>query len=433
MNPRFTHKGATGRRGLTARAALAVLLASGMALGATTLATPAFAKDKKDAKAEGNSKAFAQAYEPFLAIINNPSGDFASAKAMIPTIQASLQNGADKNTFGRALIALGTKLKDPALQQQGIQLALDGGQVAPEQVGMFHFFLGKFAYDAKNYAEARTQFLAAQQAGYTENDPRPAIAETYFNGGQPAEGLKYLGDAIRQEQTAGRQAPVDWIRRGLAVAYQAKLAPQATEFSTMLVKADPSQKSWLQSLQVVRALNRFDAAEDLDLLRLMRVTGALSDRSEYVAYVQAADPRRSAGEVLAVLDDGVKAGKLTTSDQVYTEAKASATPRVASDRKDAPVLAADAKAAANGITAQGAGDAYYSFGDYAHAAEMYKLAVDKGGLKDRDLTLTRLGIAQAQAGQLAEAKATLQQVTGVRAPIARMWLAYVESKGAAAA
>ena len=433
MNPRITHQGARGRRGLTARAALAVLLASGMTLGAATLATPAFAKDKKEPKAEGNSKAFAEAYEPFLAIINNPSGDFASAKAMIPTIQASLQNGADKNTFGRALIALGGKLNDPTIQRQGIELALDGGQVAPEQVGMFHFFLGKFAYDAKDYAGARTQFLAAQQAGYTENDPRPAIAETYFNGGQAAEGLKYLGDAIKQEQAAGKQAPVDWMRRGLAVAYQAKLAPQATEFSTMLVKADPSQKSWMQSLQVVRALNRFDAAEDLDLLRLMRVTGALSDRSEYVAYVQAADPRRSAGEVLDVLEEGLKAGKLTASDQLYTESKASATPRVASDRKDAPALAADAKSAANGITAQGAGEAYYSFGDYAHAAEMYKLAVDKGGLKDRDLTLTRLGIAQTQAGQLAEAKATLQQVSGVRAPIARMWLAYVESKGVPAA
>jgi tetratricopeptide (TPR) repeat protein len=417
------------------RAALAATLASGMALGAVALSSPALAKDKKEkeAKQEGNSKAFADAYEPFLAIINNPSGDFASAKTMIPTIQASLQNEADKDTFGRALIALGSKLNDPEVEKLGIQLALDSGKATPEQTGVFHFFLGKIAYDAKNFTEARTQFQAAQQAGYTQNDPRPAIAETYFGGGQPAEGLKYLSDVIKQEQAAGRQAPVEWIRRGLAVAYQAKLAPQATEFSTMLVKADPSQKSWLQALQVVRAVNQFDPSGDLDVLRLMRATGALSDRSEYVAYVQAADPRRSAGEVLAVLDEGVKAAKLTTSDQLYTEAKASATTREAEDRKDAPALAADAKSAANGITAQGAGDAYYSFGDYAHAAEMYKLAVDKGGLKDREMTLTHLGIAQAQAGQFAEAKATLQQVSGPREPIARMWIAYVESKGAPAA
>lgn len=430
MSPTTTHRGVASR--FAVRAALAVALASGMALGAS-LPAPAFAKDKdKEAKPEGNSKAFADAYAPFLAIVNNPSSDFAAAKPMIPTIQAAIQNSADKDTFGKALISLGSKLKDQQIQQQGLQLALDSGKATPEQVGMFHFFLGKFAYDAKNYADARAHFQAAQQAGYTQNDPRPAIAETYFNGGQPAEGLKYLADVIRQEQAAGRAVPAEWLRRGLAVAYQAKLAPQATEYSAMLLKSDPSQKSWLESLQVVRALNQFDPAGDLDLLRLMRVTGALTDRSEYVAYVQAADPRRSAGEVLAVLDEGVKAGKLTTSDQVYTEAKATATARVAADRKDAPALAADAKSAANGVTAQGAGDAYYSLGDYAHAAEMYKLAVDKG-VKDRDLTLTRLGIAQAQAGQLAEAKATLQQVGGARTPIAQMWLAYIASKGAPAA
>lgn len=414
------------------RAALAAMLAGGMMLGAAVSA-PAFAKDKKEAPKEGNSEAFATAYAPFQTIVNNPAGDLSAAKAMVPTVVAAIQNPSDKDTFGKALISLGSKLKDQQLQQQGIQLALDSGKASPAQVGMFHFFLGKFAYDAKNYTEARTQFQAAQQAGYTDNDPRPAIAETYFNGGQPAEGLKYLADVIKQEQAAGRPVPADWLRRGLAVAYKAQLAPQAAEYSTMLIKSDPSQKSWLESLQVVRALNHFDSAADLDLLRLMRVTGALSDRSEYIAYVQAADPRRSAGEVLAVLDDAVKAGKLAATDQIYTESKATATTRLAADRKDAPALAADAKTAANGITAQGAGDAYYSIGDYAHAAEMYKLAIDKGGLKDRDLTLTHLGIAQIQAGQLAEAKATLQQVDGERAAIAQMWLTYADTKGAAPA
>ena len=125
MNPRYTHHGATGRKGLAARAALAVLLGSGMALGTVALSAPAFAKDK-EAKAEGNSKAFTEAYAPFQTIINNPSGDFASAKAMIPTIQATLQNGTDKDTFGRALIALGSKGTDAAIAMTVIQLLANG-------------------------------------------------------------------------------------------------------------------------------------------------------------------------------------------------------------------------------------------------------------------------------------------------------------------
>lgn len=431
MYRKSTHHGVLSRKGLAARA----VLAAGLALCGAGIAIPALAKDKapaQAAKAEGNSKAFADAYAPFQAIVNNPAGDLAAAKAMIPTIKAAIQNNTDKNVFGTALITLGGKLKDDSLQQQGLQLALDSGMGSPTQIGLYHFFLGKFAYDAKNFTEARTQFQAAQQAGYTENDPRPAIAETYFGSNQPAEGLKYLSDMIKQEEAAGRKAPNAWLLRGLQVAYQNKLAPQATEYSTMLARDYPSPQSWIDGLQVIRAINPFDADAQLDLLRLMRETGALKDHNDYVEYVRAADSRRFAGEVLAVLDEGVKAGALTTSDAVYTEARATATPRAAADRKDAPGLLADAKSAPNGTIPQGAGDAFYSLGDYTQAAQMYQVALDKG-VKDRDMVLTRLGISELKAGQTAQAKATLQQVGGSRAAIAKMWLTYIDTKGAPAA
>lgn len=415
------------------RSTLAAMLAGGLMFGGAVLSMPAAAKDKPEAaKAQGNSKAFAQAYAPFQALANNPAADAAAGKAMLPAIQAAVQNDADKDTLGMAMIAFGAKIKDPQLQEQGIRLALESGKASPAQAGVFHFFLGKFAYDAKNYAEARAQFQAAQQAGYTENDPRPAIAETYFAANQPAEGLQYLSGVIKQEQSAGRKAPDDWLLRGLQVAYKSKLAPQAADYTAMLVKNDPTPKNWMSGLQVINAINPFDPQAQLDLLRLMRLTGSLSQRAEYVQYIQDADPRRSAGEVLEVLDEGVKAGALTTGDQVYTENKATATARVAVDRKDLPGLVADAKGAASGTTAQGAGDAAYSLGDYAQAAAMYKLALDKG-VKDRDMILTRLGIAQVRAGQLDQARASLQQVGGARATIAKMWLAYIDTKGAAPA
>ncbi|MGZ3265596.1 MAG: tetratricopeptide repeat protein [Croceibacterium sp.] len=431
MYRKTTHHGAGSRKGFAARAAIAVALAGGLTLGSAALSTPAAAKDNKQEapKPEGNSKAFAEAYAPMMAIVNNPAGDFAAAKAMIPTVQASIQNASDKNVFGTALINLGGKLKDTQLETQGIQLVLDSGKADPSKVGLFQFFLGQAAYEAKNYADARTRFQAAIQAGYTQNDPRPAMAETYFGEGQAAQGLKYLSDVIKQEEAAGRKPASTWLLRGLQVAYQSKLAPQTTEYSDMLVRNYPSPQSWLDALQVVRVINPFDEQSQLDLLRLMRATGSLKDHTDYVEYVQAADPRRLAGEVLAVLDEGLKAGALTTNDPVYTEAKATATTRVAIDRKDAPALAADAKSAANGTTAQGAGDAFYSLGDYGQAAAMYQMAVDKG-VKDKDMVLTRLGIAQINQGQLAQAKATLQKVGGARTTVATMWIAYIDTKSA---
>lgn len=427
-----THTGDASRTRSAVRFALAVALASGLALGGTG---PAFAKDKKSEKegaAQGNSKAFVEAYAPLQTIINNPSGDYASAKAMVPAVQATVQNNADKNTLGMALVTLGTKLNDAAMQKQGLQLALASGMATPAQAGVFHFFLGKFAYDEKNYTQARSEFQAALQAGYTQNDPRPAIAETYFGGGQAAEGLSYLSGVIKQEQAAGKAIPSEWLRRGLQVAYQAKLAPQANEYAAMLAANQPTAENWKAALQVIGALNQLDGDGELDLLRLMRQTGTLKDKRDYLAYVNAADPRRMANEVLAVLDEGVKAGALSTSDAAYKEAKSIADTRAAADKAEAASVAADARKAAEGTTAMGAGDEYFSFGAYDKAAEMYQLALDKG-VSDRQLVLVHLGIAQAKQGLNDAAKATFQQVTGPRAAVAKMWLAYVDSKGAAPA
>ena len=58
---------------------------------------------------------------------------------------------------------------------------------------------------------------------------------------------------------------------------------------------------------------------------------------------------------------------------------------------------------------------------------MFKLAIEKGSV-DRDEALIRLGIAQVQQGKLAEARASFEQVSGVRAPLAQLWSAYAESR-----
>jgi tetratricopeptide (TPR) repeat protein len=423
------HVGEASRTSLTLRVALAVVLGSGLVLGGTA---PAFAKDKpQETKAEGNSKAFVQAYAPMQAIINNPAGDFASAKAMVPTVQASIQNNADKNTLGLALISLGTKTNDPALQKQGLQLALDSGLSTPAQVGAFHFFLGKFDYDAKDYANARSQFQAALQAGYTDNDPRPAIAETYFQSGQQAQGLSYLSGVIKQQRAAGKAVPSAWLLRGLQVAYQAKLPQQANEYAEELVASDPSPKNWQAALQVVNAIDSLDANGQLDLLRLMRQTGALKDQRDYQAYIDEADPMKLSTEVLAVIDEGIKSGVLSASDANLQKSKSVAQSREAANKAAAGSIAQDARKATTSKLGVVAGDQYLSLGDYATAAEMYKLAVDKGG-DDASLAQVRLGIAQVKQGQLDAAKASFGKVTGARAPVAQMWLAYIASKSAPA-
>jgi len=415
------------RKGFAARLGLAAALAGGMIAAGIALPAPAFAKEKeKKEEKEGNSKGFAEAYQPLADIVNAPAGDYAAAKAQLPTVIAAIENQTDRFAMGNLILALGNKSNDTGLQDQGIRMILDSGKADPAMIGQMHYYLGRWAYEAKNFAEARAQFEQASAGGFAQGEPDALIADTYFGEDRDAEGLQYLAALIDKRRAAGQAVPNNWVLRGLKVAYDAELADQVNQFAAMLVSNNPSKDNWVNALQVVYAVNPLDTQAQLDLLRLMRTTGSLQQRREYVDYIEAADPRRMPNEVLAVLEVGKQAGIFSDSDAYYKEVKAQATPRAEADRKEAQTLVAEARSAATGITAQGVGDQFFSFGSYEQAADMYQVALDKG-VRDREMILTRLGIAQAGTGKVDEARATFRQIAGPREPIARMWLTYLDT------
>ena len=411
--------------------ALAFALAADGMVGSALVSTPALAQKKKE-EAKGkpvNSKAFAAAYTPLADAVNSGT-DYAAAKAMVPGVVAAIENDHDKFIMGNLLVSLGDKSKDISLQEQGIQLMLDSGETPSERVGMFHYYLGKWAMDAKNFAKARTEFQASAAAGYPEGDPEVILAETYFGEKNYAEGLRYLANLIDKRSAAGQEIPDAWLNRGLAVAYEAKLADQGNDYASRLLAQSPSNDNWLRAFTVVATLNKFDDQGQLDLLRLMMLTDALKERYQYQEYLNTTTKLGLPSEALSVLNYGVKTNAFAASDPLYTTTKSAIDPLIARDAKDIPNLAKDAQGAATGRNANGAGNAFYSLGRYAEAEAMFKLALEKGGV-DNDMVRTRLGMAQIQQGKLAEGKATLEQVNGTRVPVADMWIAYADSKTAA--
>ena len=69
--------------------------------------------------------------------------------------------------------------------------------------------------------------------------------------------------------------------------------------------------------------------------------------------------------------------------------------------------------------------------EYAKAAGFYEKSLTLADA-DRDTSLTRLGIAQLGAGNTAAAIDTFGKVSGPRAPIAKLWMAYAQQQAKAA-
>ena len=72
-------------------------------------------------------------------------------------------------------------------------------------------------------------------------------------------------------------------------------------------------------------------------------------------------------------------------------------------------------------------DAYYGYGDYAQAAELYRGALGKAGV-DKDLANLRLGMTLARSGDKAGATAALNAAGGAQAEVAKLWLTYLATK-----
>lgn len=441
-----------GRAGIGSHVALAL----GAAIGAAALTAPAFAQgmeqrtqqslERRDQEQQGGqqqgrrqqqqgealSRNFSPLYQA-VADATNTTADYAGAKAQVPAMIAAIDSQYDRFFAGNITFQLGAKSSDLALQRRGLELMLESGRGTPADIGLFRYFLGGVFFDQQDYEGARRELQASLAAGFQGNfeqqqDPWGLIASSYFKQNRFQEGLAFLKDAATQRAAAGQPVRDSWLGSALAIATEQGLATEAGDWAGLLVQMRPGAASWAQAIQVVGSLAQDDPKTMLDVMRLMSLAGAMQDRNDYIRYIEAADPRIMSNEVSRVLDAGVQAGVLTRNDEYYVETKRVVDDNAARDRSEAPALAAEARAASGTArSAQNAGDVYLSLGSFAEAEAMYTLGLQKAG-GDRDLLLTRLGIAQVHQGKYAEAKATLAQVTGTRAAVARLWSAYADGR-----
>ena len=207
------------------------------------------------------------------------------------------------------------------------------------------------------------------------------------------------------------------------------LAPQTIAFARGLVTQYPSRLNWRDALLAYRDLAAPDPTLDLDIRRLARATEALLGERDYTENAEALNRANMVGDAKAVLDEGVSRSMLDAAKPAVAQLIATVNRRVTADRAGLARLRTQAQAAATGAAARAAADAHYGYGQYAEAAELYRLALQKGG-EDANLINVRLGAALALAGRRPEAEAALRAVTGPRADLAGFWLAWLARRPA---
>lgn len=409
-------------------------LALGLAVGAATTIAPAAHAQAEEQVAEFDAGNLSEGVRGPVAAAQEALQaegpiDTAALRQQLESAQAAIQNDDDRFIVGQMLLQLGVKMQQAGapedqvaqVQQQGLRLALESDRVELERRGTYWTFIGNMANQAENYAEAVPAYQNAVRYDPNNGDAYIQLALALFNTGNPQAAYEAADNAIRIARQGG-EVPRTWISVPLTNAYEAGDANRVLHYGQELVELHPTPENWNQALRVYQLVGQLDDQANLDLLRLMRKAGGL-DQQAYREYVSLADQRGLPGEALAVYNEGVSASQMPAEQAVQSELQAEA-------RNDEASLSdsiSAAQSAGDGTIALNTADAYASYGQYDQAIDLYRLALQKGGVDAGTVNL-RLGAALAAAGRTDEARQAFEAVTGSREGLADYWLVLVDQQ-----
>jgi hypothetical protein len=414
-------------------------LALSLAIGAVAVTgvSPALAKKKDDAQPTAGkqdfSTAFRQAVQPLQQALQG--GDVNAAKAALPAAQQAASTPDDKFAVAQIQYSIAQKSNDQAGASAAVDAMLASGKAPADLQVQLLTAQAQYAFNAGKFDAADRAFTQLNQQKPNDPDILTSLAAVKAREGQQAAALPYLDQAIQAGKQAGKQPDEDLYQRALAIAYDGKNPAGVIKYGQWLVDAYPTNQNWRSALQTYRDTNKLDPQADLDVMRLAKASNSLAGERDYYEYANSALNKGYPGEAKAVIDSGMSSNmvdnKALATSKALAEIKAVAGPKVAADKASLPSLDKAARGAADGKRALQTADAYLGYGEYPQAVELYKVALQKGGV-DAGVVNLHMGEALAQSGQKPAAAQALGQVTGPLQTVAQYWTIYA-NKGAVAA
>jgi hypothetical protein len=425
--------------------ALAAALTAG--LGTVAATQPAFAAKKEEAKPGMKlSPEFVKVAKPAQDALN--AKNFAAAEPLVAQAEATAKSDDEKYVAAQFRLTLVSGTLTAAQDAGGGRAAANetalippldtliaSPVVPPADKARYQYLRGSLTFNSRQPAQALPFLLAAQQAGYVDaRDPGNLdlmIAQAKMDSGDLAGGTAAFDQVIAKAQASGKPAPETYYKYIISRANRAKDKPLTITWLNRYVKAYPTPQTWHDVLVTYGlsspSVDVLDKGQRIDLYRLLHDTKGLSDQSLYEEYAQDLVDRGLPTEAEAVLKEGQASGKLTAG-KALTDALRQASTQARAEGSLAP-LEAKARNAADGKLAAQTADGYLSQGNNAKAADLYKVALTKGGVNADDVN-THLGIALSRSGDKAGAAAAFGNVkTGVRGDLATFWSTWVASQG----
>lgn len=411
----------------------AILTAALLAGGVSVVAAPATAQKK--GKEQGPSLKLSNE-------VRNPAAqaqtalaakDIATAEPLVAQVEAAAKTEDEK--YIAAALRLNVeaiRIQTPGTSTASLTAPLDAllanPKTPPADQARYAYQRGVIAANAKDNAGAATFFERARSLGYNDPNLPLQLVKLKMEGGDVAGGTAELEKVIAAQTAAGQKVDEQLYRYAIAKTGQRKMPAETLAWIERYLTAYPTQKNWREMVVFYgiqpQSQITLDKGQKLDLYRLLRAGRSLADQYDYELYGQYAFDLGIPYETKTVLAEGKAAGKVPASSANANGLVTAANGAIANEgslaSQEGRAKAGSAKLAAS------TADAFLASGNNAKAVELYRVALQKGGV-DTDAVNTRLGIALAGSGDKAGARTAFEAVKGApRADVAKLWMIFLD-------
>lgn len=413
---------------LVSSSAMALLIGA-LAITATPAAAQRKSKEKPAAAVAAPAISPSKAYQPEAQKVQAAfnAKDAAALEAALAAADPFATTVQDKYIQAQFRLQLGLMKPDQAMQAAALDAMIDSGIMPADNAARFNFFSGQFAYNQKDYAKVIKRMTAAKAAGATEREIPLLLMDSHLKQDQIDEALVVARAAIAADRAAGQRPSDEYFVRTSQALQKANRREELLDMLASRVRDYPQPAIWRNTLYM--HMQGADKDMTLDVLRLMRYAGAMTERGEVQEYAALASEGGLPGEVLRVIDDARARNVIPAKDARFDEVYASQKARTVGDKAALDADAAKGAALPSARRARSTADALFGYGDYTRAAALYQVAIDKGD-PEMDLATMRLGVSQYLAGNPDSARTTLAKVGGARKRLAGLWLTHIDLKAA---
>jgi tetratricopeptide (TPR) repeat protein len=407
--------------------------AATLAICSAALAAPAYAQTKpaeQQAPAAQQRKfSFTKGATKSLQALQvaATAGDATTFPAALAAAQAVAKNADDRYFIAQMQLTYASKTNDEAGKRAAVDAIVASGGAQPDELQRLYRAQADFALNAKDYDRALAAYGKVLQAQPNDTAVLNNMVLLHRQRKDHGQAIALVRQAIASNKASGQKVPEGLYKLGLQSALDAKMNNELVPLTREFLGAYPTTANWRLALDLYRQSVNADDETLLDTFRLMRRVKTLDRASEYMALADALARGRYYAEARDVVNEGISAGKFNAANPSASAVLKEVSPRISGDKAALTGLEGRARSDATGAFALKVADGYFGHGEYAKAAEYYRLAIQKGRI-DAGLANTRLGMSLAQSGDRAGAEAAFKAVTGARAELASFWLLWLTQR-----